>query len=58
MWLSIFPVILNSTLAFLLIILVLTILLVYAKTKLVPSGDVKIIINGQEDKPLITKPGG
>ena len=46
-----------STIAFLLIIFFLTGLLLYAKAKLVPSGDVRIIINGQEEEPLTTSPG-
>lgn len=39
------------------IILLLAFLLIYAKRKLVAQGEVKIIINGQEDKPLMIKPG-
>jgi Na+-transporting NADH:ubiquinone oxidoreductase subunit F len=31
--------------------------LIVAQSKLVPQGDVKIIINGDESKPLIVKPG-
>lgn len=43
--------------AFTAIILLLTFGLIYAQTKLVPQGDVKIIVNGEEDKPIIVKPG-
>ncbi len=57
MVLSIFPVLLNSTLAFLLIMMLLTILLVYAKSKLVPSGDVDIVINDDDENPLKVKSG-
>ena len=46
-----------SAIAFLFIILFLTSILMYAKAKLVPSGDLKIVINGQEDDPKIVKPG-
>ncbi len=46
-----------SVVAFLIVLLSLTGLLLYAKAKLIPSGDVKIIINGDEDKPLIVSPG-
>ncbi len=52
-----YSVIIFSVLASLTIIFFLTALLVYAKTKLVPSGKVKIIINGQEDEPVEVDPG-
>lgn len=52
-----YSIIVFSVLASLTIIFFLTALLVYAKTKLVPSGKVKIIINGQEDKPVEVDPG-
>jgi len=52
-----YSVIVFSVLASLTIIFFLTALLVYAKTKLVPSGKVKIIINGQEDEPVEVDPG-
>ncbi len=52
-----YSVIIFSVLASLIIIFFLTALLVYAKTKLVPSGKVKIIINGQEDEPVEVDPG-
>lgn len=50
-------VIVFSVLAFLIIIFMLTGVLLYAKYKLVPSGDVKIVINGKEEEPIMTKPG-
>lgn len=50
-------VILFSIVAFLLIILLLTGLLVYAKSKLVPSGKVNIVINGEKDEPVQVAPG-
>lgn len=46
-----------SILAFLVVIMLLTGLLLYAKAKLIPSGDVNIIVNGDESKPLIASPG-
>lgn len=46
-----------GVLAFTAIILLLTFGLIFAQKKLVPQGDVKIIINGEEEKPLLVKPG-
>jgi len=39
------------------LILLLSALLIYARKKLVPQGDVKIIVNGDTEKPLIASPG-
>ena len=50
-------VVIFSAVAFFLIIGLLSGMLLYAKAKLVPSGDVSIIINGQDDSPVKTKPG-
>jgi Na+-transporting NADH:ubiquinone oxidoreductase subunit F len=50
-------IIVYSIIAFLIVILLLTILLLYAKAKLVPSGDVNIFVNGDQDKPLKASPG-
>ncbi len=44
--------------AFTAIILVLTFGLIMAQKKLVPQGDVKIIVNGDTANPLIVQPGG
>ena len=44
-------------LAFSLVVLSLVFGLIYANKKLVPQGDVKIVINGDEENPLIVKPG-
>lgn len=52
-----FPVILGSAIAFLTLILLLISILLFAKAKLIPSGDVTIVINGQTEDPLITSPG-
>ncbi|MEO1259907.1 MAG: NADH:ubiquinone reductase (Na(+)-transporting) subunit F [Bacteroidota bacterium] len=46
-----------SILAFLMVILVLTYGLLTANKKLVPQGDVKIVINGDAENPLVVKPG-
>ncbi len=47
-----------SVIAFMIVIMILTSLLLYAKAKLVPSGDVNITVNGDTEKPLIASPGG
>ncbi|NUN99725.1 MAG: NADH:ubiquinone reductase (Na(+)-transporting) subunit F [Saprospiraceae bacterium] len=46
-----------GTVAFSAVILGLAVLLIYAKKKLVPQGDVKIIVNGDVDNPLLVQPG-
>lgn len=57
-FLAIDPIFLIITVvAFLVVLLFLTGGLLFAKSKLVSDGDVSIIINGQEDKPAVTKPG-
>ncbi len=43
--------------AFTAVILLLTFGLILAQSKLVPQGDVKIIVNGDEENPLLVKPG-
>ncbi len=55
--LNLLPVTLASIGAFVALTLVLVGLLVLAKEKLMPSGEVKIIVNGDEDNPLIVQPG-
>ena len=50
-------IVLVSALVFVGIILFLTSILMYAKSKLVPSGDVSIIINGDTENPRVIKPG-
>ena len=54
---EILPVVLGSAIAFLALILSLTSILLLAKAKLVPSGDVNIVINGDTNEPVITSPG-
>ena len=39
------------------IILALSYMLIYARKKLVPQGDVRIIVNGDEENPILAKPG-
>ncbi len=55
MLLSATTVIVTSVIVFLLVILSLVILLLYARSKLSPSGPVKLVINGQE--PIEVKSG-
>ncbi|EON77829.1 Na(+)-translocating NADH-quinone reductase subunit F [Lunatimonas lonarensis] len=50
-------VIITSIVAFTLIILLLVFILLFAQSKLVASGDVKIIINGDEKNPIIASAG-
>ncbi|EKE83875.1 NADH:ubiquinone reductase (Na(+)-transporting) subunit F [Idiomarina xiamenensis] len=42
---------------FTLIVMVLVAIIMFAKSKLVPSGDVEILINDDEDKKIVTQPG-
>lgn len=46
-----------GALAFTAVILLLTFGLLYAQMKLVPQGDVKIVVNGDESHPILVKPG-
>jgi len=46
-----------ATFVFTLVILVLSLMLIVARQKLVAQGDVKIIINGNEESPLLIKQG-
>lgn len=51
------PMILASVGAFALILALLVGMLLLAKAKLVPTGDVHIIVNGEEETPLTVSPG-
>jgi len=51
------PMILASIGAFAVILASLVAMLLFAKSKLVPAGDLKIVVNGEEEKPLIVSPG-
>lgn len=46
-----------AVIVFSLVILALSFLLIFARKQLVPQGDVKIIINGDADNPLVVQPG-
>lgn len=52
-----FSTILFAVLVFSLVIIVLAFMLIYARKQLVPQGDVKIVINGDEENPLTVQPG-
>jgi len=52
-----FSTILFAVLVFSLVILALAFLLIYARKQLVPQGDVKIVINGDDENPLTVQPG-
>ena len=49
--------VLLSIIVFSAVILGLSYMLIYARKKLVPQGDVKIIVNGDEENPILAKPG-
>jgi Na+-transporting NADH:ubiquinone oxidoreductase subunit F len=50
-------IIVGSLIAILIVIMTLVSALLYAKAKLVPSGDLNIIINGDDNKPVVTSAG-
>lgn len=50
-------IILYAVIVFSLVILALSFMLILARKRLVPQGDVKIVINGDEENPLLVKPG-
>ena len=49
--------IITSVIAFSIVILLLVFILLFAQSKLVQSGNVNIIINGDNDNPIITAAG-
>ena len=51
-------IVISSIVVFTTVILILVYLLSVAEKKLLPQGDVKILINGDEEKSPILKPGG
>lgn len=53
---SLFPVIM-AIVVFTAVILFLALVLIYANKKLVPQGDVSIVVNGDTEHPLMVKPG-
>jgi len=50
-------VVFTSIVAFTVVLLLLVLILLYAQSKLVQSGDVKIIINGDEANPVVASAG-
>lgn len=46
-----------AVVVFMTVILLLAFLLLYARKQLVPQGEVKIIINGDEENPMLVQPG-
>lgn len=50
--------ILAAIILFTAIIVLLSFMLIIARKRLVPQGEVKIIVNGDEDNPLMVQPGG
>ncbi len=55
---NILPVAFGGALATGLVILVLVGILIVAKEKLTPSGDVRLVINGDDEHPMVVEPGG
>ena len=55
--LNLVPVTVASVGAFVTVTLILVGLLLFAKEKLIPSGDIKLIINGDEENPRVVEPG-
>ena len=51
-------IILYAVIVFTAIILLLSFMLIVARKRLVPQGEVKIIVNGDEENPLMVQPGG
>jgi Na+-transporting NADH:ubiquinone oxidoreductase subunit F len=51
------PVIISSVIAFTIVILLLVLILLFAQSKLVQTGDVKIVMNGDEENPVVTAAG-
>ena len=50
-------IIITSIVAFSVVILLLVLILLYAQSKLVQSGDVKIVVNGDEANPIVASAG-
>lgn len=46
-----------AVLVFVVVILLLSMMLIEARKKLVPQGNVKIVVNGDEENPLMVQPG-
>ena len=52
-----FGLIIAAVAIFTLVILALSFMLIFARKKLIPQGDVKIIVNGDTENPMLVKPG-
>lgn len=52
------PVLTSSIVVFIIIVLLLAYMILVAKDRLLPQGDVSLIINGDTENPLVVKPGG
>jgi len=46
-----------AVMAFIFIMMLLVLLLLFAKAKLIPSGEVSLVVNGDEANPIVTQPG-
>ncbi|MFK7809035.1 MAG: 2Fe-2S iron-sulfur cluster-binding protein, partial [Saprospiraceae bacterium] len=55
--LSAVTTIISAVAVFSAVIMLLSFMLIMARRRLVPQGDVKIIVNGDEDNPLLAQPG-
>lgn len=51
------PVIISSTIIFIAIIMLFVFLIIQAKERLLPQGDVQIVVNGDTTNPITVKPG-
>ena len=51
------PLLIGSVVTFLVIISFLVGMLLFAKAKLIPAGDVKLTVNGDEENPMVVNPG-
>jgi Na+-transporting NADH:ubiquinone oxidoreductase subunit F len=51
------PVVFSSVLVFILIIMIFVFLIIQAKERLLPQGDVQIVVNGDAANPITVKPG-
>ncbi len=57
MILAIHPV-LSALIVFISVIMLLSMMLIYARKQLLPQGEVKIVVNGDEENPITVNPGG
>jgi Na+-transporting NADH:ubiquinone oxidoreductase subunit F len=51
------PVVISSTIVFILIIMIFVFLIIQAKERLLPQGDVQIVVNGDTANAITVKPG-